>query len=241
MSIAHHIAQVQERIATACRRAGRTEGSVQLMAVSKTHPAEAILEAHAAGIRLFGENRVQEYAGKRAQLAETGMFSGPAPPRMHCIGPVQSNKAMKAAEIFDAIDSVDSLRLAERLEAAAERAGKQLPILVEIKLSLEKSKHGLEPGCAELAELLERLPDLPHLDPGGLMTVPPYTDDPEGSRPYFRRLRELRESLAQRHPRLKMDGLSMGMSHDFEVAIEEGATMVRVGTAIFGARALAPS
>ncbi len=236
MSIADNIAQVEEEIAAACRRAGRTRAEVRLMAVSKTHPPEWVMEAFANGVRLFGENRVQEYAGKRVALAAGGLFTDPEPAKVHCIGPLQSNKAARAVQIFDAIDTIDSLRLAERLEQAAAETGKRLPIFIEIKLSPEMSKHGLIPDASELHQLLERLPELHHLDAQGLMTVPPFADDLERVRPYFHQLRLLRDSIARRYPRLALHELSMGMSHDFSVAIEEGATLVRVGTAIFGAR-----
>ncbi len=236
MSIADNIARVEEQIAAACRGAMRTRNSVQLMAVSKTHPASAIAEAAGCGIRLFGENRVQEFAAKRSALQVGGISSDLPPAAFHLIGPLQSNKAARAAQIFDAIDSVDSLRLAQRLDEACAAMGKPLPILVEMKLSPEPSKHGLAPDAGELQQLLERLPDLSNLKFRGLMTIPPYCDDLEQVRPYFRRLRELRDSFAQQYPALQFDELSMGMSHDFPVAIEEGSTLVRVGTAIFGAR-----
>lgn len=236
MSIAENIARIETEVAAACRRAMRPRESVQLMAVSKTHPAASIAEAFACGVRLFGENRVQEFAGKRAALQAAGMFAGPQPAAFHCIGPVQTNKAARAAEIFDAVDSVDSLHLAQRLDQAASSARKRLSILIEIKLSDEPSKHGLAPDAAELHQLLEHLPEFKNLHMRGLMTIPPYAEDLEQVRPYFRQLRELRESLAQRYPALVFDQLSMGMSHDFSVAIEEGSTLVRIGTAIFGAR-----
>lgn len=237
MSIADNIALVEEEIAAACRRAGRPRADVRLMAVSKTHPPEWIVEAFANGVRLFGENRVQEYAGKRVALtAAAGLFTGPEPAKIHCIGPLQSNKAVRAVQIFDVIDTVDSLRLAERLEQAAAEAGKCLPMSIEIKLSPEASKHGFIPDTAELNQLLERLPDLHHLDAQGFMMVPPFVDDIERVRPYFHQLLLLRDSIARRYPRLALNELSMGMSHDFPVAIEEGATLVRIGTAIFGAR-----
>ena len=236
MSIADNIARVEEQMALACRRAGRDRASVQLMAVTKTHPPESIMEAFACGIRMFGENRVQEFAGKRPALLTVGMFEGPEPARMHCIGPLQSNKAARAAQIFDSVDTVDSVRLAERLDQAAAAAGKRMPILIEIKLSREPSKHGVTPDTTELPQLLERLQELGHLEVRGIMTVPPFSEDLELARPYFRDLRVLRDSLAQRYPALNFDELSMGMSHDFAVAIEEGATLVRVGTAIFGTR-----
>ncbi|HUV96573.1 MAG TPA: YggS family pyridoxal phosphate-dependent enzyme [Acidobacteriaceae bacterium] len=236
MSIADSIARVEEQISAACRRAMRPRDSVQLMAVSKTHPAAAIAEAFACGIRLFGENRVQEFAAKQSELQAAGMSSDAGPASFHLIGPLQSNKATRAAQIFDAVDAVDSLRLAQRLDEACAAAGKRLPILIEIKLSAEASKHGLAPGAEELHPLLERLPNLKNLKFRGLMTIPPYADDLEQARPYFRRLRELRDSLAQQYPALQFDELSMGMSHDFSVAIEEGSTLVRIGAAIFGAR-----
>ncbi len=236
MTLADNIARVQQQIADACRRAGRAPESVMLMAVSKTHSAEAILEAAAAGIRLFGENRVQEFAGKRDALAAAGLFAGSDPARFHCIGPLQSNKVNRATEIFDAVDTVDSLRLAQRLDQAAAAQDKTLAVHLEIKTSPEAAKHGIAPDSTDLAALLEQLPDMRHLRVCGLMTVPPFAANPEEARPYFRRLRELRNSLAAQYPRVSLKELSMGMSHDFPVAIEEGATVVRVGTAIFGAR-----
>lgn len=236
MSIADNIVRVEEQIAAACRKANRSRGSVHLMAVSKTHPPESILEACAAGIDLFGENRVQEFAEKQPALSAESIFATQPPTRFHLIGPLQSNKAARAVKLFDAVDTVDSLRLAERLDQAAGENGMTLPVCIEIKLSPEESKHGLVPDTAELDELFERLPNFLHLRAHGLMTIPPYAEDPEQARPYFRRLRDLRDSLAQRYPKVAFDELSMGMSHDFSVAIEEGATMIRVGTAIFGAR-----
>lgn len=236
MSIADNIVRVEEKIAAACRKANRSRGSVRLMAVSKTHPPESILAAYAAGIRLFGENRVQEYEGKQPALSSTAIFTMQPPASFHLIGPLQSNKAARAVKLFDAVDTVDSLRLAERLDQAAGDAGKTLPVCIEIKLSPEESKHGFAPDAAELEELFESLPDFRHLEVQGLMTVPPYAEDPEQARRYFRRLHDLRDSLARRYPKVTLNELSMGMSHDFSVAIEEGATLIRVGTAIFGTR-----
>ena len=233
MSMAENIARVQEQMRAACRRAGRPPESVQLMAVSKMQPPERIVEAQAAGLRLFGENRVQEFAEKQPVLAAGALFGEAS---FHLIGPLQSNKVARAAQLFDAIDTVDSLRLAERLNHAAAAANKSLPVLLEIKLSEETSKHGLPPESAEVTALFERASDWPHLQIRGLMTVPPYLENPEETRPYFRRLRVLRDALAQRYPRIALDQLSMGMSHDFSVAIEEGSTCARIGTAIFGAR-----
>jgi hypothetical protein len=229
------LGQIEERMAAACRSAGRSREEVRLMGVSKMHPAEALAEAAAAGLTLFGENRVQEFETKRERLRALG-FPGA---QFHFIGHLQSNKSAVAAEMFDEIDSVDSLRVAERLNDAAGRLNKRLPVLLEIKLSTEATKTGLEPGSAELRLLLERLADLPHLTMRGLMTVPPLDDDPETARACFRQLRGLRESLAGEYPRLDFRELSMGMSGDFEIAIEEGSTLVRVGTALFGARSMA--
>ena len=183
MSVAANLAHIQEEIASACRRAGRSEAEVALMAVSKMHPVEAVAEAYAAGLRLFGENRVQEWQQKRPTLEP--LFSArPDAAQMHLIGPLQSNKTSRAAELFDAIDSVDSLRIATRLNAAARALNRKLPILIEVKLSHEESKHGISPE--ELPALLVALAPLESLIPTGLMTVPPWSDDPEPARPYFR-------------------------------------------------------
>lgn len=240
MTFAENLAHIEDEIAAACRRAGRPRSDVQLMAVSKTHPVALIREAIAAGLTLFGENRVQEFAQKAIELgrAPGAAAASSALPsaRFHLIGHLQSNKAAKAAEIFDGIDSVDSLRLAERLNDAASKRAQPLPVLLEIKLSPEESKTGLDPGSAELAALLERLPGLAHLKLQGLMTVPPWSEDPEHARPCFRELRTLRGQLAAAHPRLDFSTLSMGMSGDFAVAIEEGSTVIRIGTALFGKR-----
>ncbi len=231
-NIARNLDRVHEAVATACRKAGRSPDEVKLMAVSKTHPVERLLEAAAAGQQLFGENRVQEFARKSQSLKE---FTGKLD--VHLIGHLQSNKAALAAEVFSAVDTVDSLRLAERLHAAAERAGKLLPVLLEIKLSPEETKEGFAPEDPALQALLERLPDLAaHLPLRGLMTVASISDDPEVTRACFQRLRCLREEWARQHPRLRFDELSMGMSGDYEMAIKEGSTTVRIGTAIFGAR-----
>jgi pyridoxal phosphate enzyme (YggS family) len=228
-----NLARVEEAICSACRHSGRRREDVQLMAVSKMHPAAAITQAASLGVTLFGENKVQEFQEKYVELSP--LFAA-EPLRVHLIGHLQSNKAARAAEIFSSVDSLDSLRLALRLDAAAAKIGRTLPVLLEIKLSTEDSKSGLAPDAGELQQLLERFPELVHLQLRGLMTVPPYLRDAEAVRPYFRQLRELRDALAQRNPRLSFDTLSMGMSHDFGVAIEEGSTEVRIGTAIFGAR-----
>jgi hypothetical protein len=232
MSIAENVAEVRQRIRVAAHRAGRDASSVTLMAVSKMFQAEAIREAYDAGIRVFGENRVQEFASKADALRDLGHA------RWHLIGHLQSNKAVKAADLFHAVDSVDSLKLAQKLNDAAHVAGKSLRVLIEINVGGEAAKSGIAPDSAELDRLLTEVPQLAKLELRGLMTVPPYTEDPQGARPYFRKLRELRDQIAVRGlPRVSMDELSMGMSHDFEVAIEERSTCVRVGTAIFGGRA----
>ncbi len=230
-AIASNLHQMNEAISTACRKAGRSPDEVRLMAVSKTHPVECLLEAIEAGHRLFGENRVQEFSEKSSHLdAAQGV-------EMHLIGHLQTNKTSRAAEIFNSIDTVDSLRVARRLHSAARALDRALPVLLEIKLSHEEAKEGLLPDSAELAGLLERLADLrDHLPLRGLMTVAPIAEDPAVARDCFRRLRALRDTLAARHPSLCFEDLSMGMSGDFEAAIEEGSTVVRIGTAIFGAR-----
>jgi hypothetical protein len=228
--LAENLNRVDAQIAAACREAGRPRAEVALMAVSKMHPASAILAAEALGVRLFGENKVQEFQQKRDVL-------GAAPGvEFHLIGHLQSNKASRAAVLFSSVDTLDSVSLAERLNQAATGLGRRLAVLIEIKLSHEASKAGLEPDSAELELLLERLPDLPSLELRGLMTVPPFLEDLSAVRPYFSRLRILRDRLAAAHPRLSFAELSMGMSHDFSVAIAEGATQVRIGTALFGAR-----
>lgn len=233
MPFAENLARVQERIAEACRRAHRPESEVALMAVSKMHPAEAIEQAFACGIRLFGENRVQEWQEKSSTLQT--LFAAGA--KVHLIGPLQSNKTTRAAELFDAIDAVDSLRIATRLNTAAATLGKTLPILIEVKLSHEESKHGI--GPADLPALLADLAPLTSLTPQGLMTVPPWSEDAEAARPYFRELRRLRDASLAACPTLTQ--LSMGMSNDFAVAIEEGSTTVRIGTALFGRRSYPPA
>ena len=231
MGIGDNLARVRQRVADAARRAGRRPEDVALMAVTKTFPPAIIREAYNAGQRLFGENRVQEFAEKAPSLAELPGIE------FRLIGHLQSNKAAKAAQIFSGIDSVDSLHLAEKLNAGAEKTGKRLPILIEINVGGEAAKSGVAPGSPELESLLVAAPRLEHLEVRGLMSIPPFTEYPEGSRPFFRALHELRDQIAARKlPALGMDTLSMGMSHDFEVAIEEGSTCVRVGTAIFGAR-----
>lgn len=221
-----NIDRVRERIASACARAGRREDNVRLIAVSKTFPAEQIRAAYAAGLRDFGENRVQEAAAKRLALQDPGIT-------WHLIGHLQSNKAARALELFDWIHSVDSAGLAAKLDRAAAATGKRLPILLEVNLGGEASKSGV--AEEEAASVAAALHEYSNLALRGLMTIPPFFEDPQQARPYFRRLRELAERLRSAGA-TGMTELSMGMSHDFEVAIEEGATLIRVGTAIFGAR-----
>jgi len=229
--IAANLAAIRERIARAATRASRDPRNVALMAVSKTFLPEAMLEAYAAGQRLFGESKVQEFADKAAALA------GLEDAEFHMIGHLQSNKAAKAVELFHGVDSLDSAKLAARLNAAAEAIGKTLSVLIEINIGGEQAKSGIAPDSPELSEILNGAATWQRLRIRGLMTVPPYTEDPEGARLYFRKLRELRDQLAARNlPAVSLEELSMGMSHDFEVAIEEGSTCVRIGTAIFGER-----
>ena len=244
MSIRDNLLRIQERIANAAARSGRRPEDITLIGVSKTHPAIAIHEAYQAGIRHFGENRVQEWEVKRVgtnNLAAT----------WHLIGHLQSNKAAKAAKLFHTVDSIDDLAVAQKLDRA--RADANLParlrVLLEVRVAKEETKTGVE--IEQLPELAEKVAALPHLDLAGLMCIPPFFAPVGGSvsaglqpgevspadavRPYFRRLRELRDDLSTK-VNLPLPVLSMGMSHDFEVAIEEGATEVRVGTALFGGR-----
>ncbi|MGD0989163.1 MAG: YggS family pyridoxal phosphate-dependent enzyme [Candidatus Sulfotelmatobacter sp.] len=232
ISIAANISSVQERIAASARRTGRSADDVTLMAVSKTQPSERIREAYENGIRVFGENRVQEFAGKAEALQDL------RDAEWHMIGHLQTNKAAKAVELFRSVDSVDSLKLAEVLDLAARKGSKRVDVLIEINVGGESAKSGVRLDSPALEGILLAAPRLEALNFLGLMTVPPYVEDSEDSRPYFRKLRELRDAIAARGlPRISMDVLSMGMSHDFEVAIEEGSSCVRIGTAIFGARA----
>ena len=234
MSIPENVARVRARIAAAARRAGRNPEEVTLMAVSKTFAAERVREAYRAGLRVFGENRVQEFAGKAEALADL------EDAEWHMIGHLQTNKALRAVELFTAIDSVDSLRLAEKLNSSAGQLGKKLSVLIEINVGGEAAKSGTPLESPELEKLLLAAPQLEHLEFRGLMTIPPFSDDPQQARPYFGKLRQLLEQiLSRRLPKASMEVLSMGMSHDFEIAIEEGSTCVRVGTAIFGERAKA--
>ncbi len=233
--LAERLERLEEGIAAACRRAGRARSDVELMAVSKTYPAATIAEAAGLGLKLFGENRVQEFGVKASELAALRRDAA-APILVHLIGHLQTNKALRAVELFDAIDSLDSVRLAERLNEAAGKLGKRLPVLIEVKLSPEETKAGLEPESDEAAALLERLPELPHLHTQGLMTIAPWGVAEDVTRDCFRSLRTWRDKWAASYPQLGLDVLSMGMSGDFGLAIEEGATRIRVGTALFGKR-----
>jgi pyridoxal phosphate enzyme (YggS family) len=226
-SIAAAAARVRERMASAATRAGRRPGEIHLIAVTKTLGAEAVRAAYEAGVRDFGENRVQEWETKFAEVGR------PAGARFHMIGHLQRNKARRAAALFDRVDSIDSIALARKLDQAAAEEGVRLPVLIEVRLSEEPAKSGIEPESLESLAMV--VAALEHLDLQGLMTVPPWSEDAESARPYFRRLRELRDRLSRRLGR-SLPVLSMGMTNDFEVAIEEGATEVRVGTAIFGRR-----
>jgi pyridoxal phosphate enzyme (YggS family) len=234
-ALKENLERLEDAISAACRKALRARSEVELMAVSKTYPASTIAEAASLGLTLFGENRVQEFATKSAELESLRKIPA-SPIRIHLIGHLQSNKATRAAELFDAIDSVDSVRLAERLNEAAAKLGKRLPILLEVKLSPEETKAGLEPESTEAAQLLERLPDLTNLEAQGLMTIAPWGVAEEVTRACFRSLRKWRDKWVVAHPRLSLEVLSMGMSGDFPLAIEEGATRIRVGTALFGKR-----
>ena len=208
---------VRTRIANAAAKAGRDPSAITLIAVTKIFPASTIRDAYEIGVRDFGENYVQEFEGKAPEVADL------TEARFHLIGHLQSNKARKASELFHTVQTVDSAKLARRLH----EAGKALDVMLEVKLSEEENKSGAEPE--ELPALIEGVRSFANLRLLGLMTMPPWSDDPEPSRPYFRRLRE----LAEQHD---LNALSMGMSHDLETAIEEGATHVRVGTALFGKR-----
>jgi hypothetical protein len=226
-SIPANVAVVRERIEKAATRAGRRADEVTLVAVSKTIPAERIQEAYSAGVRHFGESRTQEWETKAPLLA--GLDA-----TWHLVGHLQRNKAARALTLFHVIDSLDTLPLAEKLERGATD-GRRLPVLIEVRLDAKGKKAGCDPE--ELPRLAEGLLLMPHLELRGLMTVPPLVKSIEEARPYFRQLRELRDSLAA-EVKLPLPELSMGMSRDFEIAIEEGATQVRVGTAVFGERPL---
>ena len=235
--VAANLEQLRARIAQACQRAGRSTEAVTLVAVTKTRTAEEIVAAYRCGARDFGENRVEEAEVKVPELVGT-FASDPA--SWHMIGHVQSRKARRAVEIADIIHSVDSLRLAQRLDRLSGEMGKRMPVLLEVNVSGEASKSGFgasdDPSREAFVAQVPQLGDLRNLDVRGLMTMAPIVPDPEDARPVFRRLRELRDALRDRMPFSRWDALSMGMTDDFEVAIEEGATILRVGRAIFGPR-----
>lgn len=217
MTVKERLLQVEERIHRAAARAGRRREEITLVAVTKTFPAAVIREGYEAGLRDFGENYVQEFEAKRPAVTDL------AGARFHLVGHLQSNKARRAAELFDSIQTVDTAKLARRLD----ECGKRLEVMIEVRLSEEETKSGVPPG--ELGALVEVVRGFSNLELVGLMTMPPWFEDPERARPYFARLRELAASFS-------LPCLSMGMSGDFEVAIEEGATHIRLGTALFGPR-----
>jgi PLP dependent protein len=226
-SMAVKLERITERIQSAAKRAGRRPDEITIVAVSKTFPAETVRAAYHLGLRHFGENRIQEFEAKRETLV------GFTDAIWHFIGHLQSNKVERAAHLFDRIDSVDSIALARKLASATTTEAKGLPVLMEVRLSEEETKSGVRES--ELAPLAESIWELPPLELSGLMTIPPYSADPQTARPYFRKLRQLRDRLCQQLGRA-LPVLSMGMSNDFEIAIEEGATEVRMGTALFGER-----
>jgi PLP dependent protein len=227
--IARNVQTVRERIADSALKCGRSPEDIALIAVSKTFPKEAIAQAVTAGLRQFGENRVQEAETKMPQLVSICNLE------WHLIGHLQTNKAKRAAELFNMIESLDSLTLADKLNRASIEIGKVLTVLLQVNLGGEETKYGAEPS--QVREIIAAMPDFKGLQLNGLMTIPPFMEDPEKVRPYFAMLRELSQKLESEQPGcLGMKHLSMGMSHDFEQAIYEGATMIRVGTAIFGSR-----
>lgn len=229
MDVAHRYREIERRIQAACDRAKRPRASVQLVGASKRQPLEVLAAAYACGLRCFGENRVQEAVAKAPQL--------PADIEWHLLGPLQSNKVRRAVALFRVVHAVDRLAVAVELDAEAARQSRRIGGFVEVNLGAEESKHGFAPE--ELAASLEALAALRHLEVRGLMAIPPPGTSAEDSRPHFRRLAGLRDELARR-PEWRARGfageLSMGMSDDFEVAIEEGATQVRIGSALFGER-----
>ena len=226
-TIRENILRIQDRIANARQQSAHL-AEVTLIAVSKTHPAESIREAYEAGLRHFGENRVQEWEGKRPQLEDL-------PATWHLVGHLQSNKSARAAKVFHSVDSVDDFALAQRLDHARTELNikEKLRILIEVRVENEATKTGAE--FHTIPQLLEKLTQLKNLEVAGLMCIPPFLEDSEKVRPYFTRLRKLRDDLAASSA-LQLPVLSMGMSHDFEIAIQEGSTEVRIGTAIFGTR-----
>jgi pyridoxal phosphate enzyme (YggS family) len=241
-AIKENLAVIRGRIADAARKAGRSPEEVTLTGATKGVPAEVVTTACELGVREFGENWVQEAEPKIAAVKEALQGRG-EPVRWHMIGHLQRNKAKEAIALFDVIDTVDSLRLAEEIEKRAKAVGKSMPVLLEIDYTDQDDRGGFRLGAQhDKAKLdaffheVEGMVGLSHVHVEGLMTVAPMTEDPEGARPAFRRLRELRDALNQRFPEADFEHLSMGMTHDYLIAIQEGATVVRLGTAIFGAR-----
>ncbi len=227
MSIKERYENILERVARACERVGRKPEEVKILGAAKKQPPEKIREAFEAGLRLIGENYVQEAQKKREALLDL-------PLSWHLIGPLQTNKARHAVKIFDLVETVDRPAIAKELNKRAERLGRVLPVFIEVNVGGEETKAGTSPeGLFELAELVLSLGNLKLC---GLMTIPPYREDPEEVRPFFASLRKFLENLKERYPEAPLSELSMGMSHDFEVAVEEGATIIRIGTALFGPR-----
>ncbi|GAB6076622.1 YggS family pyridoxal phosphate-dependent enzyme [Desulfurobacterium crinifex] len=226
MGVRENVQKIKERIERACERVGRDPREVSILAASKTRTSEEIREVFEAGIKLFGENRVQEARDKIPLLSDLSI-------EWHMIGHLQRNKVKYAVNLFDVVESLDSKELADELEKRLSKLGKKMRVFIEVKLSPEETKHGCSPE--EALELARYVLSLEHLKLEGLMTVPPYFEDLELVRPYFRKLREIRDNLEDALG-INLPHLSMGMSHDFEVAVEEGATIVRIGTAIFGPR-----
>jgi len=227
MSIADNLKTVMDRIAFAAKRAGRDPSSIRLVAVTKTVDVESIRQVVTAGASILGENRVQE---AREKIEKLGSLA-----RWHLIGHLQSNKAKYAVKLFDLIHSVDNLELARELDKQAAKIGKIQDVLIEVSIAGEAAKAGVT--MQDVAVLVREAAKLKNISIKGLMTMPPYSEEPENSRPFFRKLRELAETIKKENiPAVSMNELSMGMSGDFEIAVEEGATMVRVGTAIFGER-----
>jgi pyridoxal phosphate enzyme (YggS family) len=227
-AIRENLLRIRERMEAAARRVGRRAEEIALIGVSKTHPAGAIREAFESGVRHFGENRVQEWEGKRGGVEDLKAT-------FHLIGHLQSNKAARAAKLFQSVDSVDDFALAQRLDRARIETGaaEKLRVLIEVRIAKEETKSGA--SVNDLPALMEKVAALPALELAGLMCIPPFAENPEETRPHFARLRALRDGLTKQLG-VALPVLSMGMSHDFEVAIEEGATEVRVGTLLFGSR-----
>ena len=236
-SLEDNLHNVQQRIADAATRANRDPREITLVAVSKTFPAEAVLAAHTLGVRHFGENRVEEASGKIPLVKDRLQTAQPPNLTWHLIGHLQSRKVKDAVALFDFVQAVDSVALAKRLNDRADALGKTLPILVEVNISSEATKFGFAFAQRELFfQAVQTIIALPHLDARGLMTMAPMVGQPDEARPYFRALRELRDELRARFPARAWQHLSMGMTDDFTAAIAEGATIVRIGRAIFGQR-----